>query len=138
MIREFTCHGLLNISLSVSLAVLAGTAVSIQAADGSARTLTVKLGDYRYTPARLEVTAGTPVTLKLSNIDGVTPHNFTLKNADAGLDLDVNIMAGETKEIKFTPVTQGSYTFYCNKKLPFMKSHRDHGMEGTLVVNPPQ
>jgi len=114
MITEFTYHRLLNISLSLNLAVLAGTAVSIQAADGSAQTLTVTLGDYRYTPARLKVTAGTPVTLILSNIDGVTPHNFTLKNADAGLDLDVNIVAGETKEIKFTPVTQGSYTFYWN------------------------
>ena len=29
----------------------------------------------------------------------------------------------------------GSYSFYCNKKLPFMKSHRDRGMWGRLVVN---
>ena len=30
----------------------------------------------------------------------------------------------------------GTYTFYCNKKLPLMKSHRDRGMEGALVVVP--
>lgn len=138
MIAELNYHSLLRLALTAIPAARARIAASIQAAEGSVQTLTVKLGDYRYTLARLEVMAATPVTLKLSNIDGVTPHNFTLKNADAGLDLDVDIVAGESQEIKFTPVTQGTYNYYCNKKLLFMNSHRDRGMEGTPVVNPVQ
>jgi hypothetical protein len=31
---------------------------------------------------------------------------------------------------------QAHRTFYCSKKLPFLKSHRERGMEGKLVVTP--
>ncbi|MGD2055243.1 MAG: hypothetical protein PVJ15_00440 [Gammaproteobacteria bacterium] len=30
----------------------------------------------------------------------------------------------------------GRHGFHCNKKLLFFKTHRDRGMEGTLVVTP--
>jgi len=99
------------------------------------RVIAVGMGDYRFQPDVLELHAGEPVRLELTNTDGMTPHNFTLKAAgEPGLDIDV--AAGETKIVELTAPVSGTYTFYCNKKLPFMKSHRDRGMEGALIVVP--
>jgi plastocyanin len=106
------------------------------AADAEAQQVTVHLGDYRYRPDAVEVVAGRPVELTLVNEDKITPHNFTLKEPNAGIDLDAAVSAGESTTLHFTPQTAGSYTFYCNKKLPFMKSHRERGMEGKLTVRP--
>jgi len=98
------------------------------------QTVTLTLGDYRFKPDSIEVQSSRPVVLTLINKDSITPHSFTLKNKAAGLDIDTGVSAGSTSMIKFTPEIPGAYTFYCNKKLPFMKSHRAHGMEGTLMV----
>jgi len=101
-------------------------------------TVTLKLGDYRFSPDRIELTAGTPVRLVLVNTDGITPHNFTLKSEAGGLDIDVNVAAGKTREIVLAPQTPGTYRFYCNKKLPFVKSHRARGMKGILIITEPR
>ena len=92
------------------------------------------MGDYRFIPDTLEVSAGLPVRLTLTNTDRITPHNFIMKYEDAGLNTDIDVSAGKSTIIEFTPTTPGSYIFYCSKKLPFMKSHRQKGMEGTLIV----
>ena len=112
------------------------TAGSITAAADDTRKFIIHLSDYRFHPDAIEVVAGKPVELTLVNDDRITPHNFTLKAPDAGLDLSANISAGETATLRFTPRTAGSYVFYCNKKLLFMKSHRARGMEGKLTVRP--
>ena len=117
-------------------ALLSGAAGWVQAAPDEGAVIEMKLGDYRFMPDRIEVAAGSPVTLRLVNTDRITPHNFTLKAPAAGLDLHVAVGGGKTQDITFTPTAAGSYTFYCTKKLPFMKSHRERGMEGTLVVTP--
>lgn len=106
-------------------------------AQESPQEITLILGDYRFTPASVEVEAGRPVILTVTNKDGIIPHNFTLQDADAGMDIDRNVGAGSTVRIEFIPETAGSFPFHCNKKLPFMKSHRARGMEGLLVVNTP-
>jgi plastocyanin len=103
----------------------------------SPQEISLSLGDYHFTPDTLEVQAGRPVVLTLTNTDALTPHNFTLQDAAAGLDIDTNVGAGSKAIIEFTPVKPGSYTFFCNKKLLFMKSHRERGMEGTLRVLTP-
>ncbi len=103
-------------------------------ADETPQAITLTLGDYRFDPDTLEVRAGQPVALTLINKDGITPHTFILKNAAAGLDIDTGVSAGSTTTIEFTAEIPGTYTFYCSKKLPFMKSHRARGMEGTLIV----
>jgi plastocyanin len=100
------------------------------------RHIELILADYRFAPAQINIQAGQPVVLTLSNKDSLTPHNFTLQDAAAGLDIDANIAAGKSVVVEFTPRASGTYTFYCNKKLPLMKSHRDHGMQGTLTVTP--
>jgi len=94
------------------------------------------LGDYRFTPQHFEVTAASPVALVLRNRDTLTPHNFTLKDAAGNLDIDTDVPAGQELTVEFTPRVAGTYTFFCDKKLPFMKSHRERGMQGTLTVTP--
>ena len=103
-------------------------------ASDSTQVITLTLGDYHFTPDLIEVTAGQPVRLTLTNSDTITPHNFIMKDEAAGLNIETNVSAGKTSIIEFTPTTPGSYTFYCSKKLPFMKSHQEKGMEGTLTV----
>ena len=96
--------------------------------------ITLMLGDYHFAPDTFTVNAGQPVRLTLTNTDRITPHNFILKDEAAGLNIDTSVSAGKTTTVEFTPTTPGSYSFYCSKKLPFMKSHQEKGMEGTLTV----
>jgi plastocyanin len=110
--------------------------LAARAADADAQQVTVHLGDYRFQPETIEVVAGRAVELTLVNDDKITPHNFTLKEPVAGLDLSANVSGGESITLRFTPQTAGTYPLYCNKKLPFMKSHRERGMEAKLVVKP--
>ena len=100
------------------------------------RSIAVKMGDYRFTPDEIAVRAGETVQLQLTNTDSLTPHNFTLKAENAGLDVDTDVNAGKTETVDITPLVPGTYKFYCNKKLLFFTSHRDRGMEGTLIVLP--
>ena len=117
--------------------LLLATATAVTRGQASPQAMSLSLGDYHFTPDTLEVQTGRPVVLTLINTDTLTPHNFTLQDAAAELDIDIDISAGSTSTVEFTAVKPGSYTFYCNKKLLFMKSHRERGMEGTLRVIPP-
>ena len=126
---HLTTRNMLNILMALLL-VSAGPAVASE----QLQAITLTLGDYHFTPDTIEVTAGQPVQLTLTNTDTITPHNFILKDEAAGLDIDIDVSARKTSTVEFTPVTPGSYTFYCSKKLPFMKSHQQKGMEGTLTV----
>ncbi len=106
------------------------------ATDSVPPLILIELGDYSFSPNEIEIRAGSTVQLQLTNRDAVVPHNFTLHDDTAGLDIDVNLAAGKARLVEITPLTPGSYKYYCNKKLPFMKSHRKRGMEGTLTVIP--
>jgi len=124
-------------ALTALTTLVLATAAAVTWGQESPQTISISLGDFHFTPDTLEVQTGRPVVLTLTNTDTLTPHNFTLQDAAAGLDIDTDISAGSTSIVEFTPVKPGSYTFYCNKKLLFMKSHRERGMEGTLRVIPP-
>jgi len=123
-----------RLSLALTAGLLALTALN--AAATPAQKIAVQLGDYRFMPDSITVKSGETVQLELTNTDTLTPHNFTLKADSAGLDVDVDVSAGKTEVVDITPRAPGTYAFYCNKKLLFFKSHREHGMEGTLVVTP--
>jgi plastocyanin len=45
-------------------------------------------------------------------------------------------LGSDAKKIAFTATKVGKYPFYCSKKLPFLASHRERGMEGVLEVVP--
>ena len=111
-----------------------GAYTPAQAATNPNQRITVHMGHYRFEPNKIETTLGRILEITLINEDKITPHNFTLKAKEAGLDIDTDIGGGKTKTVRITPTKTGSYIFYCNKKLPFMKSHRMRGIEGTLLV----
>ena len=102
------------------------------------KVIEVTLGDYRYMPDNIQIIVDQPVVLRLVNVDSFTPHNFTLEDASEGLDVDVDIPAGDTVDVYLMPLVAGSHTFYCRNKLLFLDSHREKGMEGRLTVMPSQ
>lgn len=101
--------------------------------DGIQR-LTVTLDSYSYAPNRIAVQVGKPVELVLKSVTVLTPHNVVLN--EGGISIEQDVGAGETKTVRFVPMKEGQFTFYCDKQLLFFKSHREKGMEGLLDVRP--
>jgi plastocyanin len=90
-------------------------------------------GGYFFRPDRIIVKVGVPVELTLTRQSKVVPHNFVIDSLEAGMEVDVTLTV-EPKSVIFTPTRTGSYPFYCDKRLLFLKSHRARGMEGAIVV----
>lgn len=90
-------------------------------------------GGYFYKPDHITVKVNVPVELKVRKEGGIIPHDFVIDAPDAGINVKESL-SSETKVIRFTPTKVGTYPFYCSKKPPFFKSHRDKGMEGVLKV----
>lgn len=90
-------------------------------------------GEYFYDPNTIVVRVNKPVELKIKKAGGFTPHDIVVKAPEAGINFSESL-GKEPKVIKFTPTTIGKYPMYCSKKLPFVKSHRDRGMEGFIEV----
>ena len=101
-------------------------------ADGVQR-VEVLGGEYFFDPNYIVVKVNKPVELKVKKTGGFTPHNIVVKAPEAGIDFSES-MGKEPKVIKFTPTAVGKYPMYCSKKLPFVKSHRDRGMDGFIEV----
>lgn len=94
----------------------------------------VEVDSYAFIPHHLVVRAGTPVELTFKSITWVVPHNVIIGDPQSGLDIRKEIPAGESLTIRFRPMVSGSFAIYCDKKLPFLKSHREKGQEGVLEV----
>ena len=90
-------------------------------------------GGYFYKPNHIIVRVNVPVELKVSKEGGIVPHDLVIDAPDAGITVRESL-SSEPKVIKFTPTKVGKYPFYCSKKPPFFKSHREKGMEGVLEV----
>ena len=90
-------------------------------------------GGYFYRPNHIIVKVNVPVELKVSKEGGIVPHDLVIDAPDAGITVRESL-SSEPKVIKFTPTKVGKYPFYCSKKPPFFKSHREKGMEGVLEV----
>lgn len=92
------------------------------------------LGDsYLFKPDRIAVKANVPVELKVRKAPGMVPHNFVIDAPRAGVRVKEDL-GKEPKTIRVTFSTPGEYPFFCSKKPPFGKAHRERGMEGTIVV----
>ena len=87
-------------------ALLAGAAVAATAPEG--RVIDVKAKRFEFNPPELQLTAGQPVTLRLTSAD--VTHGFYQKD----LGIDTEISPGRTTEVKFTPVKAGRYTIICD------------------------
>jgi len=90
-------------------------------------------GNYFFNPDYVIVKVNIPVELTISKEPGITPHDFVIKEPDAGIAIEESLST-EPKTIKFTPNKVGKYQFSCPKKLLFFKSHREQGMEGIIEV----
>ncbi|MBE0598407.1 MAG: cupredoxin domain-containing protein [Desulfuromonadales bacterium] len=101
-------------------------------ADGVQRVEVIG-GGYFYDPYRIQVQVNVPVELTVVKAKGMVPHNIVMRAPEAGIDFDEE-MKTAPKIIRFTPTRAGTYPFYCSKKLLFLESHQEKGMEGVLEV----
>jgi uncharacterized cupredoxin-like copper-binding protein len=107
--------------------------------------------DMAFQPAALEVTAGRPVRLTMTN-EGALDHDFSIleipmettgatavampghdmgaMTADPQLHMAANM--GMSNTVEFTPTKPGTYEFFCT-----VAGHKDAGMLGTMVVKAP-
>jgi plastocyanin len=122
--------------LSISLAFgadIESEPVVVQPSSNGVQRLNVTVDSYSFSPNHIIVTVNTPVELVFKSVSKIVPHNFTLEDPKAGLNVDENISPGKEVKVSFTPTKTGTYQFYCNKKSVFA-NHRKKGMEGTLEV----
>lgn len=101
-------------------------------ADGVQR-VSILGGGYFYDPNYIVVKVNVPVEFTIKRESGAIPHDFVIKALEAGIDVKIS-METKPQVVKFTPTKLGKYPFICSKKVPFFKSHKDKGMEGTLEV----
>jgi plastocyanin len=101
--------------------------------DDGVQRVDVKVDSYSFEPNHIIVAVGKPVEFTLKSVTKIVPHNFTLNDPEAGLNIDEDISAGKEVKVTFTPTKTGTYEFYCDKKSIFA-NHRKKGMEGTLEV----
>lgn len=99
----------------------------------SIQRVTILAGSYFFSPDYIIVKVNIPVELTISKESGITPHDFFIKEPEAGIAIEESLST-EPKTIKFTPNKVGKYHFYCSKKLLFFKSHKERGMEGIIEV----
>jgi plastocyanin len=101
-------------------------------ADGVQR-VEITGGEYFFDPNTIVVKVNVPVEFRVKKAGGYTPHDIVVKAPEAGIDFAVSLDK-DPKVITFTPKTVGKYEMYCSKKLPFVKSHKDRGMDGVIEV----
>lgn len=89
--------------------------------------------DYFFKPGHIVVKVNVPVELKVRKDGYVIPHNIIIEAPEAGIKVNESLTR-DPKAITFTPTRAGTYPVYCDKKPPFMASHREKGMEGVLEV----
>ena len=91
-------------------------------------------GNYYFQPSHIIVRAGLPVELTIER-HSLIPHTFTIAAPTAGIAVDVKLPR-EPTTASFTPKAPGSYRFICTEDTPFLASHLERGMQGTLEVLP--
>lgn len=93
-------------------------------------------GEYYFEPNHIVLKVNVPVEFKVKEAKDTSwfiPHDIVVKAPESGIDFKVSLKK-EPQTVKFTPTKAGKYSFYCDKKPPFGKSHKDKGMEGVIEV----
>jgi plastocyanin len=98
------------------------------------QVISVELDSYTIRPDTITVKAGQPVTLKATNKATFIPHDLVIKAPEAGIDVKLDVRAGKSGEVTFTPTRAGTYEMFCDKAPPIGKSHKEKGMHGKLIV----
>jgi heme/copper-type cytochrome/quinol oxidase subunit 2 len=134
--RTLAIVGLLTVTL-VSIGHASdslGSAIAVPISPDGVQRATVILDSYSYSPNHLVVENGKPVELTLTSVTTITPHNFIIKDSTGSLSVEQDVGAGRTVMARFVPTQPGLFSFFCDKRLWPMRSHRDKGMEGLLEV----
>ena len=108
--------------------------VNVPADSDGVQRAVIETDSFTFTPRHLVVIAGQPVELTFKSVTWVVLHVAIIDDPQSGLHIREEIPAGESRTIRFTPTVPGSFSIYCDKKLPFSKSHREKGQEGLLEV----
>lgn len=90
-------------------------------------------GEYFFKPGHIVVKVNVPLEIKVRKDSLIVPHDFVIVAPEAGININESL-SRDFKTFFLTPSKTGKYKIYCNKKAPFMKSHRDKGMEAALEV----
>lgn len=98
------------------------------------QVIQVELDSYTIKPDTITVKAGQPVTLKVVNKATFIPHNLIIKAPEADIGVKLDLSAGKSGEVSFTPAKAGTYEMLCDKAPPIGKSHKEKGMHGKLIV----
>ncbi|HEY2619774.1 MAG TPA: cupredoxin domain-containing protein [Acetobacteraceae bacterium] len=119
-------------------AVLVPVAVSAQPSQGQpAEAITIRLSNFAFAPAQLQLRVGVPVRLHLVN-DSSGGHSFSAPALFAASaypsgappqEGTVQIAAGGSVDITLVPRAAGTYKLECTHFL-----HSMFGMTGTIVV----
>ena len=134
--RTLAIVGLLTVTLVsiVHASDSLGSAIAVHISPDGVQRATVILDSYSYSPNHLVVENGKPVELTLTSVTTITPHNFIIKDSTGSLSVEQDVGAGRTVMARFVPTQPGLFSFFCDKRLWPMRSHRDKGMEGLLEV----
>lgn len=131
---------MLALAAAASLSLLTGCSL------GGPKTVTIDVKEMAYAKQAIVLKAGQPVELVLVNNDtevhdlsvdtipitagteaaAADDHDHGGKNPD----LHVSAKPGQKRTLRFTPIEEGTYIFYCT-----VPGHLEHGMQGTLVVS---
>jgi plastocyanin domain-containing protein len=90
-------------------------------------------GDYFFKPGHIIVKVKLPVELKIRKDGYIVPHSIVINAPEAGITVNESL-SRDPKTMSFTPTKTGRYPMFCDKKPPFLASHREKGMEGILEV----
>ena len=100
----------------------------------------LRLSEFRFAPADIDLTHGQTYLLRLTN-DGKRDHDLSAKaffqtaalgpggaaKVDNG---DIDVPEGQTVEVELTPASPGTYEMHCTRPM-----HSMLGMKGRIVVH---
>lgn len=101
--------------------------------DKGVQSIEIVGGNYYFKPNYIIVKKNIPIELSVRKEPGIIPHNIIVDAPEAGVYIKESISTTQ-KTIEFTLTKTGRYSFYCDKKLLFFKSHREKGMTGIIEV----
>jgi uncharacterized cupredoxin-like copper-binding protein len=124
--------------IAVTLTLISTFAVAARA-QPSPTVINVQLSNYKFAPMTIDLRAGEPYVLHLTNAGG-TSHDFSAKAFFQTVSLapngtakvrngSVDVDGGESVDVAFVPHTPGTYEMHCSHFL-----HSMLGMKGEIVV----
>lgn len=136
---------MLTLTAILVMGLTAHAAADERAVPPAPQMVTIRLTEYKFEPAGIEIQSGKPVELTLVNSGKVLHEFVTDLLADLTVDVEtkgaialvrgveeLEVLPGSTVVLRFTPKKTGEFPFRCDAETPV--SHHDNGMKGTLII----